>query len=151
MPFFNSKLRYALCAAADLAMHPASEACQSREIAARQDIPGPYLDQILAALKGAGIVRSVRGAGGGYSLARAADRITVGDIVRAVMRSDRLFASQNPDEAPSIEVPGIGWVVYSLEEEIEKLISSRLDALTLTELAGRKRELDDSMSYMAGI
>src|SRR5207244_7931601 len=95
MSFFNSKLRYALCAAIDLAMQPRSEACQSREIAARQHIPGPYLDQILASLKGAGIVRSVRGAGGGYNLARPPERISVGDVVRALMRSDRLFSGHS--------------------------------------------------------
>src|SRR4051794_25254776 len=92
MSFFNSKLRYALCAAVDLAMQPSTSACQSREIATRQQIPGPYLDQILASLKGAGLVRSIRGAGGGYNLARNPDRITVGDVVRALLRSERLFS-----------------------------------------------------------
>src|SRR5438045_3699323 len=82
MSFFNSKLRYALCAAVDLAMQPSTSACQSREIAARQHIPGPYLDQILASLKGAGLVRRVRGAGGGYNLARNTSGIPVGAVVR---------------------------------------------------------------------
>ena len=104
MSFFNSKLRYALCAAVDLAMQPATSACQSREIATRQHIPGPYLDQILASLKGAGLVRSVRGAGGGVNLARTPDRITVGDVVRALLRSERLF-SGGADENPSVSRP----------------------------------------------
>src|SRR5579872_798725 len=108
MSFFNAKLRYALCAAIDLAMQPPTQACQSRDIAARQDIPGPYLDQILASLKGAGIVRSIRGAGGGYNLARTPDRISVGDVVRALLRSERLFSGAS-DETPSVESPGVIW------------------------------------------
>lgn len=151
MSFFNSKLRYALCAAIDLAMQPSSEACQSREIAARQSIPGPYLDQILAALKGAGIIRSVRGAGGGYNLARSADRINVADIVRAVLRTDRLFSSFSEEEPPDLNTPGVTWIVRDFEEQIESAIAQRLNATTLADLVRRKVDLDDSLSIMPSI
>jgi Rrf2 family protein len=149
MSFFNSKLRYALCAAVDLAMQPSTSACQSREIAARQHIPGPYLDQILASLKGAGLVRSVRGAGGGYNLARSPDRISVGDVVRAILRTDRLFSSAG-DETPSVEAPGVNWVVRDFEQQVESLLARHLDSTTLAELAQRKATLDDSLSMMPG-
>jgi len=149
MSFFNSKLRYALCAAVDLAMQPSTCACQSREIAARQHIPGPYLDQILASLKGAGLVRSVRGAGGGYNLARPPERISVGDVVRAILRTDHLFSSAG-DEKPSVEAPGVNWVVRDFEQQVENLLSRHLDSTTLAELAQRKATLDDSLSMMPG-
>ena len=55
-----------------------------RDIAERTGLPQPYLEQILLALKGAGLVRSKRGVGGGYVLARAADEITLAQIVSAV-------------------------------------------------------------------
>lgn len=151
MSFFNSKLRYALCAAIDLAMQSRTEACQSREIAARQGIPGPYLDQILAALKGAGIVRSVRGAGGGYSLARAPERISVGDVVRALMRGDRLFSGHSEDETPDIHSPGVTWVVRDFEEKIEEMLTRRLNETSLADLMQRKTDLDESLSIMPGI
>lgn len=151
MSFFNSKLRYALCAAIDLAMQPPTEACQSREIASRQNIPGPYLDQILGALKGAGIIRSVRGAGGGYSLARSPERITVGDVVRALMRGDRLFAGSNDDGGPDVNSPGVAWVVRSFEERVEESVSKLLEAATLADLVQRKNSLDDKLSLMQGI
>jgi Rrf2 family protein len=151
MSFFNSKLRYGLCAAVDLAMQPQTRACQSREIATRQDIPFAYLDQILAALKSAGIVRSVRGAGGGYSLSRSPDRINVGDVVRALMHSDRLFSSHGKEETHDVNAPGVQWVVRDFEEQIETLLTNALDATTLSELAQRKQNLDDSLSYMQGI
>lgn len=151
MGFFNSKMRYALCAAIDLAMHPTTEACQSREIAARQDIPGPYLDQILASLKSAGIVRSIRGAGGGYNLARTPDRISVGDVVRALMRGDRLFSCHTEEELVDIESPGATWVVREFEEQVETLLSRHLDSTTLADLMNRKATIDDSLSLMSGI
>jgi Rrf2 family transcriptional regulator, cysteine metabolism repressor len=151
MSFFNSKLRYGLCAAVDLALQPPTEACQSREIAARQAIPPAYLDQILAALKSAGIVRSVRGAGGGYNLARPPERIRVGDVVRALMRSDRLFSSHGEDEAADVNAPGVQWVIRDFEEQIETMLTHALDATTLSELAQRKQGLDDSLSFMQGI
>ena len=151
MGFFNSKLRYALCAAVDLAMQPVTEACQSREIAVRQDIPGPYLDQILASLKSAGIVRSVRGAGGGYNLARTPDRISVGDIVRALMRGDRLFSCHSEEESADIDSPGVTWVVREFEEQVETLLTRHLDATSLSDLVSRKITVDDSLSLMSGI
>ena len=55
-----------------------------RDIAERTGLPQPYLEQILLALKGAGLVRSKRGVGGGYVLARAPQDITLGQIVSAV-------------------------------------------------------------------
>ncbi len=55
-----------------------------RDIAERTGLPQPYLEQILLALKGAGLVRSKRGVGGGYVLARDPAEITLGQIVSAV-------------------------------------------------------------------
>jgi len=55
-----------------------------RDIAERTGLPQPYLEQILLALKGAGLVRSKRGVGGGYVLARPPEEITLGAIVSAV-------------------------------------------------------------------
>jgi Rrf2 family iron-sulfur cluster assembly transcriptional regulator len=55
-----------------------------RDIAERTGLPQPYLEQILLALKGAGLVRSKRGVGGGYILSREPAAITLGDIVSAV-------------------------------------------------------------------
>ena len=55
-----------------------------RDIAERTGLPQPYLEQILLALKGAGLVRSKRGVGGGYLLARPPEEINLAEIVRAV-------------------------------------------------------------------
>ena len=76
---------YASRALLSLALHPESVAPTSvRDIAERTGLPQPYLEQILLALKGAGLVRSKRGVGGGYVLARDPGEITLAEIVSAV-------------------------------------------------------------------
>jgi Rrf2 family iron-sulfur cluster assembly transcriptional regulator len=76
---------YACRALLSLALHADSEGPTSvRDIAERTALPQPYLEQILLALKGAGLVRSKRGVGGGYVLARAPSAIRLSEIVSAV-------------------------------------------------------------------
>ena len=76
---------YAARALVSLALHAeASVPTSVRDIAERTGLPQPYLEQILLALKGAGLVRSKRGVGGGYVLARPSEEITLADIVSAV-------------------------------------------------------------------
>ena len=75
---------YASRALLSLVMHSAAGPTSVRDIAERTGLPQPYLEQILLALKGAGLVRSKRGVGGGYVLARPAESISLAEIVSAV-------------------------------------------------------------------
>lgn len=76
---------YASRALLSLALHAGGTGPTSvRDIAERTGLPQPYLEQILLALKGAGLVRSKRGVGGGYVLARSPDQIRLSEIVSAV-------------------------------------------------------------------
>ena len=76
---------YACRALLSLALHDNGETPTSvRDIAERTALPQPYLEQILLALKGAGLVRSKRGVGGGYVLARPPAEITLAEVVSAV-------------------------------------------------------------------
>lgn len=149
MPLFSARLDYALRAVIDLALHDSQDACQSREIAARQDIRGPYLDQILAALKREGIVQSIRGAGGGYRLARHPSKITVGDVVRAVV-GDHLLVSP-PTQEPQPEDATAAYVVRRLAMRLEDSLVQAIDGITLGDMVSQKQRLDDSLSYMPGI
>lgn len=151
MPLFNSKVRYALAATVDMAMQPSDTACQSREISLRQNIPGPYLDQILAALKGAGLVRSIRGAGGGYNLARTPEKISVGDVVRATMRNEKLISNACDEEPPPLDSTDSNWVIREFEEQAETLITQFLDSTTIATLAERKSTLNDTLSIMPAL
>jgi Rrf2 family iron-sulfur cluster assembly transcriptional regulator len=76
---------YACRALLSLTLHASESGPTSvRDIAERTGLPQPYLEQILLALKGAGLVRSKRGVGGGYVLAKSPADIKVSDIISAV-------------------------------------------------------------------
>ena len=78
------KGEYALQAIFDLASQPAGEPVRIADIARRQKIPQKFLEIILVGLKQAGFVESRRGAEGGYLLARAAESLTVGEVLRSI-------------------------------------------------------------------
>jgi len=149
MPLFSAKLDYALRAVVDLALQPPQQACQSREIAARQNIRGPYLDQILAVLKREGIVRSIRGAGGGYTLARSPHQITIGQVVRAIVGDHLLIGASS--HAPDLAGCGSAYVVRQFQEKVEAELSRILEAVTLSDLVAQKQRLDESLSFMPSI
>ena len=79
----STKGRYALRIMVDLAKHDGETPVCVREIAQRQDISGKYMEQIISVLTRAGLLRSVRGAQGGYHLAHPPQEISVGMILRA--------------------------------------------------------------------
>lgn len=80
----STKGRYGLRAVLDLALHCETEAVALSSIAERQNISISYLEQLIAKLKKAGIVDSIRGAQGGYILKKPCGQISVGDILRAL-------------------------------------------------------------------
>ena len=78
------KVTYGVMAAVELAMHYGSLPVQAKVIAQRQGIPARFIEQILQALKQAGIVDSLRGAQGGYSLRKAPEQMSLGEVVDAL-------------------------------------------------------------------
>jgi Rrf2 family transcriptional regulator, iron-sulfur cluster assembly transcription factor len=80
----NTKGRYAVMAMVDLAKHSDGAPVSLAEIALRQEISLSYLEQLFARLRRAGLVKSVRGPGGGYRLGRDAETTMIADIILAV-------------------------------------------------------------------
>ncbi|MDO5705898.1 MAG: Rrf2 family transcriptional regulator [Paracoccus sp. (in: a-proteobacteria)] len=80
----STKGRYAIIALVDLATAKGEDLTSLAEIAKRQDISLPYLEQLFVKLRRAGLVDSVRGPGGGYRLARSPETIRVADVLGAV-------------------------------------------------------------------
>jgi Rrf2 family protein len=80
----SAKVDYAIRAMAELAAAGRQDPLKADDIAARQDIPAPFLISILTDLRQAQLVRSARGRHGGYILAREADAITLADVIRAL-------------------------------------------------------------------
>ena len=96
----STKGRYGLRALVDLARYSEEEPVSISSISAREDISEGYLEQLMALLKKAGLVKSIRGAAGGYVLARPAGQISVGDVLRA------LEGSLEPVECAGLEPDG---------------------------------------------
>ena len=80
----STRGRYGTRLMVDLAQHHAHGPVPLAEIARRQDLSAKYLEQLLILLKGAGLIRSVRGRNGGYMLARKPEKISVGEIVETL-------------------------------------------------------------------
>jgi Rrf2 family protein len=80
----SAKADYAVRAAVELAAAPDEKPIKAERIASAQAIPLNFLENILAELRHAGVVRSQRGAEGGFRLAKPANAVTVADVIRAV-------------------------------------------------------------------
>ena len=80
----STRGRYGIHAMYDLALYAEGGPQPIKAIAEREGVPEAYLEQLIAVLKRAGLVTSVRGAQGGYMLARRPEEITVGDVLRAL-------------------------------------------------------------------
>jgi Rrf2 family cysteine metabolism transcriptional repressor len=120
------KGEYALHAVLDLAMQPPNQPVKIAAIAKRRKIPQKFLELILAGLKQGGFVESRRGADGGYLLARPADAITVGEVLRYV-------------EAPRGGTPalktGHGDPFEEMWLQVDQAVSSVIDHATFSALA----------------
>lgn len=128
----STKGRYALRIMVDLATHDGDVPVSVREIAQRQDISGKYMEQIIGVLTRAGLLRSVRGAQGGYHLARAPQEITVGMILRAT-EGDLAPAECVAEGAQHCNRSGV-CPSRAVFEKVYSAINTVIDGVTLTEL-----------------
>ena len=125
---------YACRALLSLALHDESGPTSVRDIAERTALPQPYLEQILLALKGAGLVRSKRGVGGGYVLARDANEILLSEIVSAVDGPITLgdFGQPHQDGACDHEGQCVLLAIWNVAGEVMR---RHLDGYTLAAIA----------------
>jgi Rrf2 family cysteine metabolism transcriptional repressor len=146
MALFTSKVDYALRALLDLAVQSPDRPAQSREIAARQHIPESYLHQLLVVLRRAGLVRSVRGAAGGYVLGRDSRQVTAADVVKALHGPD--FLGEMPEldgAAPTASA------IRQLHHRLSEAVHAELQRTTLDELAKDAQQLEESRWLMFGL
>src|SRR5271154_5329857 len=130
---------YASRALLSLALHGGQTMPTSvRDIAERTALPQPYLEQILLALKGAGLVRSKRGVGGGYVLARLPEDITLAQIVSAVdgpiAAGD--FGEPHADGACDHEGQCVLLAVWA---DVGETIRTHLQSFSLADMVARAR------------
>jgi len=129
----TTRSEYGLLAMLDLAKHSSYRLVQSHEIAQRESIPEPYLNQLLTILSRAGLISSRRGPGGGYLLARPADAITVGEIVM-LLEGPPTTSEDKTDYKPYS--PSLKKVCQEAQEAAERVLNS----VTLADLLERESE-----------
>lgn len=127
---------YAARALLSLALHQDLGPTSVKEIAGRTGLPEPYLEQILLALKGAGIVRSRRGIGGGYVLARKPQDITIAQILSAVEGPISAGDFGLPHENGACEHEG-QCVLLSLWHEVSEHMKEYLSNYSLQDMVER--------------
>jgi Rrf2 family protein len=124
---------YASRALLSLALHGAEPPTSVRDIAA---LPQPYLEQILLALKGAGLVRSKRGVGGGYVLARPPEEISLAQIVSAVDGPIAAGDFGEPHENGACDHEG-QCVLLAVWADVGETIRTRLQSYSLADMVDR--------------
>ncbi|HET9071396.1 MAG TPA: Rrf2 family transcriptional regulator [Acidimicrobiales bacterium] len=127
---------YASRALLSLALHSAQQPTSVRDVAERTGLPQPYLEQILLALKGAGLVHSKRGVGGGYVLARPPEEITLGEIVSAVDGPIVAGDFGAPHENGACDHEG-QCVLLAVWAEVGEHMRRHLDSFTLADMVRR--------------
>jgi Rrf2 family iron-sulfur cluster assembly transcriptional regulator len=129
----------------DLAQHERAGPVTIAAIAERQDISLSYLEQLFAKLRRGGLVRSVRGPGGGYVLSHPANETRIADIILAV--NEPIKATRCEDGSPRGCIPGRGrCLTHDLWEELGRQIYLYLSAVTLGDVV-EKRILGTSRLY----
>ncbi len=150
----TTRATYSIRALLDLAMLGAGQMASVRAIAERQQIPAPYLEKLLIELRQAGLVRSQRGAQGGYQLARVPRRIPLSAILAAVGESldplvtaDRADIKDGSDAGTNMQINSssvhrsgkgsverLDWVTEALWERIARRVQQVLEETTLEDL-----------------
>ena len=144
----STKGRYAVMAMVDLARHTNGSPVSLAEIADRQDISLSYLEQLFARLRRSGMVRSVRGPGGGYLLARDTTETRISDIILAVDEPIRATRC-NPGSPEGCHVDKSRCMTHDLWEELGNQIHLFLSSVSLDDVVHR-RILGASRMFIPG-
>lgn len=133
----STKTRYGTRAMLDLALHYGSGATSVKDIATRQQVSPKYLEHLLASLRSAGLVRSVRGAQGGYTLTSPPERINLRQI-HDVFEGTAGFVecTTSPEICDRTEI----CVTMEIWDQLHTAVLDILESTTLEDLAHRALE-----------
>ena len=132
----STRTRYGVRAILELAENAGKGPLQLRIIADRQDISAKYLEQLMAVLKAAGFVRSVRGAKGGYILAKPPDKIRLNEVFHC-LEGTVTTAECVEDEKYCLRAAGCA--VRIIWTRVHRAIEEVLEAITLQDLIDQAR------------
>ncbi len=138
----STKGRYGVKAMIDLAVHAQEGRVVLKEIAQRQNISEHYLEQIMSLLRKAGLVKSIRGAYGGYILANEPKNITVGKILRALEGSLAPVDCVTGDEAFECDEE-MKCVAKGIWLQIWDSVNQVVDSITLEQLVEQYKDINE--------
>lgn len=146
---FSTKGRYGLRAMIDLTVYAKAGQVALNSIADRQNISLNYLEQVFSALRKSGLVKSIKGAQGGYMLAKSPQHTTAGEILRVLEGSLSVIDEDETDFSRETAIRSC--IRTCIWEKMDEAINSYVDSVTLEELARQYRKLnglDDFIYYI---
>jgi Rrf2 family cysteine metabolism transcriptional repressor len=141
----STKIRYGTRAMLELASHYGEGPIELKEIAKRENISLKYLEQVIIPLRTAGLIKSVRGSKGGYSLAKHPSEICLNDLVEILEGPLNLIECLN-DPKVCQRVPSC--VTRDIWREVSEAISGIFHSITLEDMVNRRREKEGRVSPM---
>ncbi|MCK8814570.1 Fe-S cluster assembly transcriptional regulator IscR [Haemophilus influenzae] len=130
----TSKGRYAVTAVLDIALNADGGPVSLADISERQHISLSYLEQLFAKLRKGGLVKSVRGPGGGYQLGLPSEQISVGMIIAAVNENIHVTKCLGRENCKN----GVECLTHELWQDLSLRIESFLNEITLAELVNKR-------------
>ncbi len=141
----STKGRYGLRALVDLAVHSEKDTVSIQSIANRQNLSVSYLEQLVGKMRRAGIVTSVRGAAGGYRMAKDPSTVSVGDVLRALEGDLEAVNCPGNDEVPACKAASRCVTKY-VWKRINDSISQAVDGITIEELIQESKKINGKES-----
>lgn len=141
----STKGRYGLRALIDLAQYSEIEPVSINSIATRQGISERYLEQLMTLMKKAGLIKSIRGASGGYVLAKEMAEISVGDVLRALEGNLQPVECAAFSEEDSCEASGACVTKY-VWQRINESINKTVDEISLKQLVEESKNVKTTHS-----
>lgn len=142
----STKGRYGLRAMVDLAVYSNGEHVALNSIAQRQNISENYLEQVFASLRKSGLVKSVKGAQGGYVLSRRASEIYIGEILKVLEGSLSVVENEKSDDMDPNSLQYC--IKVNLWDKLDDGINKLVDSITLEDLSNEYKKLNDNQSMM---
>ena len=135
---FTAKTEYAVRAIIEIALLEDKKPAQVKEIAARQAIPERFLEQVMAALKKAGFIESIRGAQGGYRLTKQVEDITLAGVIEAIEGPMQVMEclSEDFDNPTKCNQTNL-CAVRDMWREVQTTLLRALDSITLASLISK--------------
>jgi Rrf2 family protein len=141
----STKIRYGSRAMLELASHYGEGAIELREIARKENISAKYLEQVIIPLRTSGLVKSVRGSKGGYSLAKPPSEISLKDVIEVLEGPIKLVdCLADPKICQKIQ----SCVTRGIWDEATDAINQVFGSVTLEEMVNRRKKKEGAVSPM---